>query len=129
MRAVALVADGLRSFWYESELAALDMKLDIARSAGDAVAALVDDTAHRPQILFVDFDPLTAVDVMQLHAIRDRGWFGVIIAVGDVAADLRRSLNVERVLPANTTGAVLRETVTKLGLYRPTTRMPPLRRR
>jgi hypothetical protein len=128
VRGVALVADSLRGGWFASELAALGMKLRLEWDVGHVVRALVDDPAPHPQILFVDFDPLSALDVLQLHTIRERGWFGVIFAFGSVTDDLRTSLNIERVLPLSTSGAALRETVIKVGLDRPTSRMRPLRR-
>src|SRR5687767_13371780 len=110
MRAVALVADSLRGGWFASELAALPIKLEIKWSVADVVTTLADDPPPHPQILFVDFDPLSALDVLQLHGLRERGWFGVIFAFGKVTDDLRSSLNIERVLPLDTTGAALRET-------------------
>jgi hypothetical protein len=129
VRAVALVGDSLRGGWIGSELAAMRLRLDVARSVEDAIAALGGDAPPHPQILLVDFDPLSALDVLQLHSIRERGWFGVILAFGNVPDDLRRSLNIERVLPNDTTGAELREAIAKVGLDRPTTRMMPLRAR
>lgn len=129
VRCVALVADSFRGGWFASELAALHMDLHISPSVEDAVAVLVHDAPPRPQILFVDFDPLSAIDVLRLHTVREYGWFGIIIAFGDVSDDLKKSLNIERVLPTSTNGAVLRETVNKAGFDRPTSRMTPLRRR
>jgi len=128
VRAVALVSDGLRAGWFASELAAFPIVLELARSVPQAVAWLTDDRPPRPQILFVDFDPLTPIDVLQLHAIRERGWFGVIIGFGNVARDLRTSLNIECVLENDTAGVELREIVAKVGLNRPTSRMRTLTR-
>lgn len=128
VRALALVADSLRGGWFASELAALDLRLQVTVSVSDALTALLLDPQRRPQLLFVDFDPLSALDVLQLNRIREHGWFGVLIAFGKVSADLRTSLDIEHVLPLDTDGETLRTMLVKAGFDRPTSRMAPLRR-
>jgi hypothetical protein len=94
----------------------------------DAVTSLIDEPPPRPQILVVDFDALTATDVLELHAIRERGWFGSIIALGDVSADLRRSLAIEHVVALPLAGATLRRAIARVGIDQTTRQMTPLRR-
>jgi hypothetical protein len=68
-----------------------------ARSIDELVAALIEDPPPRPQLLISDFDSLTAAEVMQLHTLRSRGWFGRIFALGRCPLALRSSLGVDRV--------------------------------
>jgi hypothetical protein len=123
IRAVALVGDPLRAGWFSGELAAVRVVLQVARSVEQAVAALVDDPPPRAQLLFADFDALSPVDVVRLHGIRTRGWFGVVFAFGHVAPELVTSLRIARVFPSDVTGAVVREAVVKAAIDRPTTRI------
>lgn len=114
--------------WIEEELAELLLTRQVARSAREIVSALVEDPPPRPQLLVADFDSLTAGDVLGLHAIRDHGWFGSLIALGDVSDELRASLNIERILARPLGSEVLRKAVTQVGLDRETTKMPKLKR-
>jgi hypothetical protein len=100
----------------------------VARTAQEIVTILVDDPPPRPQVLVADFDALSARDVLGLHAIRDRGWFGAVIALGDVAKTLCSSLNINVVLPRPIDVELLREAVGALGLDGATTRIPTFRR-
>src|SRR5262249_26366072 len=113
--------------WMEGELAAEPYYLQIARSPREIVRALIDDPPPRPQILIADVDALTARDVLGIHSIRDRGWFGSVIAVGALSIELRTSLAVETVVARLARGA-LREAVTAIGLHRATTKQPKLAR-
>jgi hypothetical protein len=110
--------------WIERELSGLGLAMQIARTVRDAVAALIEDPPPRPQIMAADFDAMTAADVLQLHAIRDGGWFGSLIAIGNVSDDLTKSLNIDRVLPRPLVDEVFRKAVNQVGLDRPTTRIP-----
>jgi hypothetical protein len=67
---------------------------------------------------------MSAADVLQLHAIRDGGWFGALIAIGNVSDDLTKSLNIDRVLARPLVDEVFRKAVNQVGLDRPTTRIP-----
>jgi hypothetical protein len=113
--------------WVESELGGQAFSLQVARSAREIVTALVDDPPPRAQILVSDFDALSASDVLGLHAIRDRGWFGSIVALGNVSPELRASLSVEQVLGRPLVAEQLRTAVTRVGLDQATRRIPKLR--
>ena len=113
--------------WIESELGGSTM---LARKAvetiADIVARLVDDPPPRPQMLIADFDAIDAAEALRLHGVRERGWFGTIIALGDVSQALQTSLNIECVVPRPFASQSLAKTVAKVGLGKRTTKMPKI---
>lgn len=125
-RILILASDPELIAWIETELTGLGLAIQIARSTREAVAALIEDPPPRPQIMVADFDPLNAADVLHLHAIREGGWFGALIALGEVADELQTSLNIDRILGRPLMSDVLRKTVNQVGLDRPTTKMRKL---
>ena len=88
----------------------------------EVVTALIDDPPPRAQLLIADVTAMTPVDVLQLHEIRERGWFGVIVAIGAVPDELRASLAIDRVVAPFGVHAV-REAVDAVGVNKATTRM------
>jgi hypothetical protein len=115
-----------RSTWIETELAHKAVIVQIAFSIEHVVSALVEDPPPRPQILVADFDAMAAGELMHLHILREQGWFGRIIALGDLPPALRSSLAVERVLGAPFVRDALREVITDTRFVAPTTRLPVL---
>lgn len=115
--------------WVERELFAVGTIIQVARSIPKLVAALTDDTQTRPQVLVVDLDGLSAGELMNLHEIRELGWFGTMIALGKVPPELRDSLQIDRVIetPLAQTGA-LTEAITKhrREMYARTIQLPTL---
>lgn len=83
--------------WIE-ELAGGPISVQIARTVAHILAALIDDPPPRPQVLIAEFDALTPGEIMELHGLREQGWFGTLILAGDVPGALRSSLKVEHVL-------------------------------
>jgi hypothetical protein len=124
IRALVYVVDTARAAWVEEELVDEPITLQIARNVTQAVSALVEDPPPRAQILILDVDSIAPVDLLQLHQIRERGWFGAIIAIGQVPAALRSSLSIAHVLIPPLRRFALRNTVTRAGVAMPTTRMP-----
>jgi hypothetical protein len=122
----APAADVMR--WIEAELVDQPIALQIARTVPEIVRVLVEDPPPRPQLLVADVDAIAPADVLGLHDIRDRGWFGSVIALGEVSAPLRASLNIERVLARPLERYALRDAVIEVGLGNKTTRMPRVRR-
>jgi hypothetical protein len=100
VRALVYAPRPERMEWIESELSRANAGRQVASGIAGIVAALVDDPAPRPQILVVDLDSLTAVEILELHAIRERGWTGTVVALGRVGPSLRRSLRVTRAIVA-----------------------------
>lgn len=127
LRVLAYARDEERLAWFDRELPPGAI-VQNARSVAELVAALVDDPPPRPQILIADFDAMSPVDIVELHTIRERGWFGTLYAVGKVAPPLWRSLRIERVLPALEAGT-LRSELARTPFENQTLRIPVAQKR
>lgn len=123
VRVLVYAPSPTRSAWIETELAHKAI-VQIAFSVEHVVAALVEDPPPRPQILVADFDDMDAGELMHLHVLREQGWFGRIIALGDLPPALRSSLAIERVLGAPYVRDALRDVITETGFVAPTTKLP-----
>ena len=108
--------------WIDSELDGETLIVQAALSARQVVRALVDDPPPRAQLLITEFASMSALDALLLHQLRERGWFGAIIAIGGLSADLKKSLRIELVVRSRVRGA-LRSVVANVNLDRPTVRM------
>ena len=108
----------------EAAIADKTVLVQIAHSVDHVVSALIEDPPPRPQILLADFDDLGAGEIMHLHVLREQGWFGRIIALGDVPPALRASLDVERVITPPLARDALREVIRNAGFAGPTTKLP-----
>jgi hypothetical protein len=84
--------------WVEGELERDGSMVQTARTLPHLMRALVEDPPPRPNILVVDVDALSPAELMELHSIRERGWFGTVIGLGRVPPALRISLGVDHVL-------------------------------
>jgi hypothetical protein len=110
----------------EAAIADKTVLVQISFSVDHVVSALVEDPPPRPQILIADFDDLGAGEIMHLHVLREQGWFGRIIALGDLPPALRASLDIERVVAAPLARDVLRDVIRNAGFAGPTTKLPVL---
>jgi hypothetical protein len=124
MRALVYAPEPTRHDWIESELEDQPVVVQTCRSIGDLVAALVFDPPPRPQVLIADFDALTAAELLHIHAIREQGWFGIVFAVGDVPAPIRRTLSIDRVFSAPLSRDGLRTAIATVSHSAHTVRMP-----
>src|SRR5206468_3469760 len=95
--------------WIRDELDDERLLLLVAPGVREVVTMLVDQPPPRPQILVADFASLGPADVLHLHSVRDRGWFGSVIALGAVSAELKSSLNIGRVLERPLVDGALRK--------------------
>ena len=111
LRVLVYAPDPERLAWIESALQGCPVVLQVSRSVGELVAALTEDPPPRPQTLIADFAAMTAGELMHLHAIREQGWFGQIVALGRIATPLRESLTIEQVLGAPFDASVLKSSV------------------
>ena len=91
-----LVYAPAHEMWIKSELAGTRLTIEIATSVARVVEALVAQDAPRPQILIVDFNSMSAGELLHLHSIREQGWFGNVVALGRVPPSLRKSMSIER---------------------------------
>jgi len=125
VRVLALCSE-LTLPWVEGELNGEEITLQIARSVPHAVSALIEDPPPRATILVCDFDAISAVETMQLHQIRERGWFGAIIGLGQVAAALRTSLAISHVMAPPFRTHSLRNAISRAGIGLATTKIPTI---
>src|SRR5213078_439545 len=100
LRVLVYAPSQARASWIEAELEDKSVIVQIGFSVDHIVSALVEDPPPRPQILIADFDDINPAEVLHLHLLREQGWFGRIIALGNVPPALRSSLAIEHVLVA-----------------------------
>ncbi len=86
-----------RKEWIERELM-IDTTIQVAHDIRELVSVLVGDPRSRPQMLVIDLDALTAGELFHLHQIREHGWCGAIVALGQVPPSLRASLQIAQVI-------------------------------
>ena len=115
-----------RASWVEDELKYHAVMTQLGFSVEHLVSALVEDPPPRPQILIADFDDMNAGELLHLQNLREQGWFGRIIALGDVPSELCASLSIERVIPAPFTPGSLRDAIAEPGFANRTMKMPSL---
>jgi hypothetical protein len=88
-----------RMRWVEQELK-VDTAIQRARDVAELVAVLVEDSRTRPQLLVIDLDSLSAGELFHVHQIREHGWCGEIVALGQVPPSLRASLKITHTIRA-----------------------------
>jgi hypothetical protein len=98
IRTLVFAPEPTRAAWIDRELSHAPITIQIGRSARNVVAALTRDPPPRPDVLVVDFDAISPVELVELHAIRPGGWFGRLIAIGHVPLELRTVFGVDDVL-------------------------------
>jgi hypothetical protein len=97
IRTLVYAPQPARAAWIERELSHPPITIQVGRSVSAVIAALVRDPPPRPDVLVVDFDALTPVELLELHAVRQEGWFGRLVGIGSVAPELCVSLGVDHV--------------------------------
>jgi hypothetical protein len=122
-RALCYIPDVFHRTWIERELAQLHINVQIERTVGQLVAAMIDDPPPRPQLLFADVDSMTAGELLHLHDVRMHGWFGTMFAVGDTTLPLQHSLGIERVLTPPLSRSQLRAALLGMSHAQTTTKM------
>ena len=115
-----------RADWIEAELGRSGALVQLGFSVEHVVSALVEDPPPRPQILVADFDDLSGAEILHLQILREQGWFGRIIALGDVPPALCLSLSIERVIAPPLARDALRDAIVEPGFATPTAKMPAL---
>ena len=115
-----------RAGWIETELSHEAVMVQIGHSVEHVVSALVEDPPPRPQILIADFDDIAPAELLHLHVLREQGWFGRIIALGNVPPSLRSSLTIESVLLPPLAPDALRSVIATTGFVATTTTKLPI---
>jgi len=100
--------------WVESELDRDGAVVQTAHSLPALMQSLVDDPTPRPNVLVVDLDAMAPGELLELHSLRERGWFGTIIGLGKVPSELRTSLGIDRSIAPPFVRDRLRDTITEL---------------
>ena len=80
----------------------------VVDSLTSVVASLTLIPPPWPQYLILDVTEISPADVQLLGAIREAGWPGVVIAIGDASGEMRHTLGTDVVLPRNFGNEVLR---------------------
>jgi hypothetical protein len=127
IRVLVYAPGSRRAAWIESELVHKAIVVQIGYSVAQVVSALVEDPPPRPQILVAEFDDIPPGDLLHLHVLREQGWFGRIIALGDLPHELCSSLMVECVIDMPLRDA-LRDVVTSSNFVAATAKLPVLSR-
>lgn len=112
--------------WIDGELASEPIMVQIGFSVEQTVSALIEDPPPRPQILVADVDAMAGGEILHLHVLREQGWFGRIIALGNVPPALRSSLAIEHTLCPPFVPGSLRDVILSSGFIAPTTKLPIL---
>ena len=123
VRVLALAGDATLA-WIEEELTHAKITLQIARSVSHVISALIEDPPPRATILVCDFVAVDPAETMQLHQIRERGWFGAIIGLGRVPDPLRVSLSIGVVIAPPYRAHILRNAIARAGIGLATTKIP-----
>jgi DNA-binding NarL/FixJ family response regulator len=110
--------------WIEHELFAERVTMQVVASLADLVTTLTLVPPPWPQFLIIDVTALSAAEVELLRGIREAGWPGTVIAIGDASEDMRRSLGIDRVLDRSLESEALRTAIKQAGVERAN----PLRR-
>lgn len=121
LRVLVHARDARKLAWVDEEHAGLSVIVQIARTMDETVAALVDDPPPRPTLLVADFDSLSVAELLQLHVVREHGWFGSVFAIGKVSLALRRSLGIDHVFGMPLPKHALRSALGTIGKHDGTT--------
>lgn len=96
-RAVVFSPNAQLTRWIEEELSGDAIEIDWHTSMSTIAAALTSPMAFL-DVLVVDFESVSTAEERRLEGIRDSGWRGRIVALGDVPPELRVRLQIECVL-------------------------------
>lgn len=113
--------------WIEHELDRDRAMVQTAHSVKGLIKALVEDPVPRPSVLVVDVDNVSPGELLELHNLRQLGWFGSIVAIGHTPPALRASLWIDHVLTPPLVRDQLRDAISSLRSPLPTVRIPVIR--
>jgi hypothetical protein len=87
--------------WIDHELFGERLASTVVGTLTDVVANLTLTPPPWPRYLIIDSDDISAADIRLLASIREAGWPGVVLAIGDAPRHLHQSLGVDISVPRN----------------------------
>src|SRR5215471_18340791 len=97
-RVLIFAPDPLVLRWIDHELFGERVTTQVVESLAEVVTTLTLVPPPWPQFLIIDVAAISSCDTDMLRAIREAGWPGVVIAIGDASRDQLLSLGVDLVL-------------------------------
>jgi len=92
----------------EHELFGERVSSTVVQSLSDVVVRLTVTPPPWPRCLILDAVEASSVDLGFLAAIREAGWAGVVIAIGDASSGVCHALGIDVTVPRNFGCEVLR---------------------
>src|SRR5579884_440565 len=122
-RALILAADPDVRRWIEHELFGESVALQFVSTLAEIVGTLTLVPPPWPRLLVLDMTAVPPAEAPLLRTLRDAGWPGKVIAIGDLTAGTRLRLGIDRVLPRAFKAERLRNAVKGAGSEEPTVRI------
>ena len=97
--------------WVEHELFAEAVNPHAVESLADVVTTLTLVPPPWPQILIIDADAIGPADLDLLRTIRESGWAGSVISIGEPSNGMQRCLDVDIALPRTFKSEMLRTAI------------------
>jgi len=104
--------------WIEHELFGEPVSSTVVEALTDVVANLTLIPPPWPNYLIIDANEISSADVLLLGAIREAGWPGIVIAIGDVCRETHSSLGIDIVVSRNFRSEQLRNALKQAGVGR-----------
>jgi hypothetical protein len=98
-RILVFASDPALRRWVEHETFGERVSVEFVDALADIVTTLTLVPPPWPQFLIIDAEAISLGDLELLAAIREAGWSGAVIAVGDASEALQRALGTDLVLP------------------------------
>ncbi|HEX5062437.1 MAG TPA: hypothetical protein VFV99_23860 [Kofleriaceae bacterium] len=100
--------------WIEHEMFGERVSVDFVDAVPDILTSLTLVPPPWPQLLIIDLDAIARAEVDQLATIREAGWPGMVIALGDPGVTVQRSLDIDIVVPRSLKCEQLRNALKEL---------------
>jgi hypothetical protein len=119
-RVVVLVRDPDVRLWIEHEMFGERVSVDYVEAVADILTSLTLVPPPWPQLLIIDLDAIPLAEVASLATIREAGWPGMVIAIGDPSTVVQRSLDIGIAAPRSLQCEQLRNAMKQLRATRAT---------
>lgn len=94
--------------WIDHELFGERVSTTVVSTLTDVVASLTLVPPPWPRYLIIDAQEISPADIRLMAAIREAGWPGVVLAVGDASSAVHQSLGIDVTIPRCFGSEVLR---------------------